>query len=144
MGQRKKARELVLKCLYAHESTGQPVDSICETLIHTSDLGAESLRFAEQLFKAVVDVTPELDDRITRFSQNWQIERVAMVDKNILRIGICELLRFPDIPARVSINEGVELAKKYSSLESSRFVNGILDAIYKSLDGAVSHSEPEP
>lgn len=133
MGQRKKARELVLKCLYAHDSTGESVDSICETLISTAELAEDSQRFAEQLFRKVAEGIQQLDEKITRFSQNWNIERVAMVDLCILRIAICEFTCFPDIPAKVTINEAVELAKKYSTQQSSRFVNGILDAVYKSL-----------
>ncbi|TFH64142.1 MAG: transcription antitermination factor NusB [Candidatus Zixiibacteriota bacterium] len=134
MGQRKKARELVLKCLYAHDSTGESVDSICETLIRTAELAEDSQRFAEQLFRKVAENTQQLDEKITAFSQNWDIERVAMVDLCILRIAICEFTSFPEIPVKVSINEAVELAKKYSTQQSSRFVNGILDAIYKSLE----------
>lgn len=133
MGQRKKARELVLKCLYAHDSTGESIDSVCETLISTAELAEDSQRFAEQLFRKVAEGTQILDEKISGFSQNWNIERVAMVDLCILRIAICELTSFPDIPARVTINEAVELAKKYSTQQSSRFVNGILDAVYKSL-----------
>ena len=134
MGQRKKARELVLKCLYAYDSTHQPVESIVETLIKTSELEAESQRFAEQLLSHVITLMEDLDGQISRVSQNWDISRLAMVDKCILRMAICEFSRFPDIPAKVSINEAVELAKKYSTQESSRFVNGILDAVYKSLE----------
>jgi transcription antitermination protein NusB len=133
MGQRKKARELVLKCLYAHDSTGESLDSICETLISTAELAEDAQRFAEQLFRKVAEGTQQLDEKIAVFSQNWNIERVAMVDLCILRIAICEFTSFPDIPARVTINEAVELAKKYSTQQSSRFVNGILDAVYKSL-----------
>jgi N utilization substance protein B len=138
MGQRKRARELVLKCLYAHESTNEAVESISETLIRSSDLSEEARTFAEQLFVKVVESIPELDDRITQFSQNWDVARLAIVDKCILRMGICELSSYPDIPARVSINEAVELAKKYSTLESSRFVNGILDAVYRNLEASGS------
>ena len=134
MGQRKKARELVLKCLYAHESTGEPVESIANSLMDHVDLNDESMLFARRLFKMVVEMIPDLDHRISQYSRNWNLDRVAMVDKNILRISICELMKFPDIPARVSINEGVELAKKYSSQESSKFVNGILDAVFKNLE----------
>ena len=134
MGQRTKARELALKCLYAYESTGEAVESICQSLIDTSDLAEDSLLFARRLFQKVVETIKDLDTRITQHSQNWEIARVAMVDKNILRLSICELIFFPDIPAKVSINEGVEMAKKYSTNESSRFVNGILDAVYKSLE----------
>lgn len=134
MGQRKKARELALKCLYAYESTGQEVNDVCESLIKTSDLNEDSVVYADRLFRKVVESLRELDINIERFSQNWRIDRIAMVDKNILRLAICELVSFPDIPARVAINEGVELAKKYSSQESSRFVNGLLDAVNKHLE----------
>lgn len=134
MGQRKKARELVLKCLYAFESTGEPIDSVVAGLIADSDLSDESRLYADRLFRMVVKMTPQLDQRIERFSENWRLERIAMVDKNILRLSICEMVSFPDIPARVAVNEGVELAKKYSSRESSKFVNGILDAVLKHLE----------
>lgn len=134
MGQRKKARELVLKCLYAHDSTGESIDSICEALIRTTELAEDSQRFAEQLLRKVIEDGPQLDKKIAAFSENWDIERVAMVDLCILRIAICEFTSFPDIPAKVSINEAVELAKKYSTQQSSRFVNGILDAVYRSLE----------
>jgi len=134
MGQRTKARELALKCLYAYESTGQPVGAVSESLIRTSDLAEEAMVFTERLFSMVVEKIESIDKLIGQFSQNWQIERLAMVDRNILRISICELMSFPDVPSKVSINEGVELAKKYSTLESSRFVNGILDAVFKNMD----------
>ena len=134
MGQRKRARELALKCLYAYESTGQEVDAVCESLLGGADLGEDSTEYANRLFRKVAEMLTELDGHIERFSQNWRLERIAMVDKNILRIAICELTCFPDIPARVVINEGVELAKKYSSQESSRFVNGLLDAVNKHLE----------
>ena len=136
MGQRKKARELALKCLYAYESTGQEVDEVCNSLIKTSDLNEESVLYADRLFRRVVETLKELDTSIERFSQNWRIERIAMVDKNILRLAICALVSFPDVPAKVAINEGVELAKKYSSQESSRYVNGLLDAVNKHLEKA--------
>lgn len=134
MGQRTKARELVLKCLYAHDSTGESIDSICDTLIASAELSDESQRFAEQLFRKVAADTKQLDERIIAFAQNWDIERMAMVDRCILRIAICEFASFPDIPAKVSINEAVELAKKFSTKESSRFVNGVLDAVCKSME----------
>ncbi len=134
MGQRKKARELALKCLYALESTGEPIDSVTSGLIAESDLSEENQRYADRLFRKVVELTPALDQRIERFSEHWRLERIAMVDKNILRLSICELVAFPDIPSRVAVNEGVELAKKYSSQEAARFVNGILDAVLKHLE----------
>lgn len=131
MGQRHKARELALKCVYAYDSVGQDVNTICESIIANAKLGEESMKFAETLFRKIVASLDRIDQEITSHSQNWQIERLAMVDKNILRMAICELLCFPDIPARATINEAVELAKRYSTLESSKFVNGILDAVYR-------------
>ncbi len=130
MGKRHKARELALKCLYAFDSVGEDIDRICETVVVTSDLPEEGRDFAEALFRKVAVKLPELDEHIQRHSRNWDIKRLAMVDKNILRLSICELLFFPDSPAKVVINEGVELAKRFSTAESSRFVNGLLDAIY--------------
>ena len=131
MGQRHKARELALKCLYAYDSVGQDVDIICETILTVSALDSESVKFAESLFRKVVLMLDTLDQQIESYSKNWDLNRLAMVDKNILRLAICELNHFPEIPAKVTINEGVELAKRYSTLQSSRFVNGILDAVYR-------------
>ena len=136
MGQRSKARELALKCLYAYESTGESIDSICESLIADSDLKPEAAGFSESLLRNTVSHLEELDKRITIHAINWNIERLAMVDKNILRLGFCELLFFPDVPSKVAINEAVELAKKYSAEESSGFVNGVLDALNKKLQQA--------
>ncbi len=130
----------MLKCLYAHDSTGESVDSITTTLIASAGLEVESQNFAERLFRKVVESTPQLDEKIAAFSKNWDLDRVAMVDRCIMRIAICEFSHFPDVPAQVSINEAVELAKKFSTHESSRFVNGILDAVYKSLDDSEAES----
>ena len=76
----------------------------------------------------------KIDEEITKHAQHWDISRVALIDKNIMRMAICELLYFPDIPSKVSINEAIELAKKYSTDESAGFVNGILNAIFKQLE----------
>jgi N utilization substance protein B len=133
MGQRHKARELALKCIYAYDSVGEDIDTICQSVLVDTRLDEEPLRFAEVLFRKVAGMIDELDKEIAGHSQNWEIDRLAMVDKNILRLAICELISFPDIPARVTINEAVELAKRFSTLESSKFVNGILDAVYRKL-----------
>ena len=138
MGQRSRARELALKCLYAFESTGESIDSISASLIGDAGLKPESATFAEALLRKTVEHLKELDHNITEHAINWDLERLAVVDKNILRLGICELLFFPDIPSKVAINEAVELAKKYSAEESSGFVNGVLDALNKRLQQASS------
>jgi N utilization substance protein B len=133
MGHRHKAREVVLRCLYAYDSIGQDLREIEETILTKDKLSADAFPFAETLFRKVIANLAELDSLIVAQSQNWKLERLAMVDKNILRMAICELLYFPDIPAEVSIDEGVELAKRYSTAESAGFVNGILDAVYRQL-----------
>jgi len=141
MGQRQKARQLTLKCLYAFETAEQDIDQIAGSLLPDSDLSADSVKFAETVFRSVVAHLAEIDDHISRFSDNWEIERLAIIDKNIIRIGICELLYFPDIPGRVSINEAVELAKRFSTPESSRFVNGVVDAVFRSQEPEQSENE---
>ena len=89
----------------------------------------------DHLYEALdwlADNQERIDSEIANHAEHWDISRLALVDKNIMRIAICELLYMPDIPSRVSINEAIEMAKKYSTLESSSFVNGILNAIFKS------------
>jgi N utilization substance protein B len=133
MGQRHKARELALKCIYAYDSVGQDLDTVCESIIASSKLDQDSRNFAETLFRRIAASLETLDKEIAAHSKNWEIGRLAMVDKNILRMGICELHSFPEIPARVTINEAVELAKRFSTFESSKFVNGVLDAVYREI-----------
>jgi N utilization substance protein B len=81
----------------------------------------------------VIKHTDELDEKIKERVANWEMNRIALVDKILLRIGICELLYFPDIPPKVSINESIEIAKEYSTARSGKFINGILDAILSEL-----------
>jgi len=83
------------------------------------------------LYLKIVDKRTRIDKEIRKYAENWDFERFAVVDKNILRMAVCEFFYFPDIPARVTINEAIELAKKYSTMDSSSFVNGILDAIFR-------------
>jgi len=132
MSKRTRARELVLKCLYAFESLEADAKSVFEQTCGDMDRADETLKFASRLFFKITDKMAEIDKNIGSTSENWDIERLAIVDKNIIRIAVCELFFFPDVPAKVSINEAIELAKKYSTLDSASFVNGILDHIYKS------------
>jgi len=145
MGSRRKARELALKTLYEAEfSVLRPVgtakdehEDSADTLAEKAPddffkrVGREAGAFAETLIRGVLGHQGEIDDLIGKYSENWRIERMARIDRNILRIGIYELIYLDDVPPQVSINEAVELAKKYSSLESSSFVNGILDQVLR-------------
>ena len=85
--------------------------------------------FAQELIRKVLSNAEDLDNRIMQRVTNWEMNRIALIDKILLRMGICELLHFPDIPPKVSINESTEIAKDYSTAGSAKFINGILDAI---------------
>jgi N utilization substance protein B len=85
--------------------------------------------FAQELIRKVLSNIEDLDEKIIKRVTNWEMNRIALIDKILLRIGICELLYFPDIPPKVSINESIEIAKDYSTAGSAKFINGILDAV---------------
>lgn len=134
MGKRRKARELVLSSLYSYEIKG---DSSAETFSHflsKSKLDPRSKLFASDLYHKVINNIENIDVMIKECVKNWDFSRISVVDKNILRMGICELLFFGDVPRKVSIDESIELAKKYGGEDSGSFVNGVLDAIAKNLD----------
>jgi N utilization substance protein B len=135
MTKRRQARELVLKGLYAYEIHQREIQVIFEDLSRESALAREHLDFAHHYMKTVIKNSEFLDREIARLAENWEIERIALMDKIILRMALCEIHFMPDIPEKVAINEAIDLAKQYSTLESSAFVNGILDA-------AISGSSP--
>ncbi|MEX0638928.1 MAG: transcription antitermination factor NusB, partial [Balneolaceae bacterium] len=93
----------------------------------------EALQFAEKLFLKTVEMKDELDETIEKQIRNWKMNRLAILDKLILRIALCEFLVFEDIPTKVTINEAIELAKQFSTRKSGRFVNGIADAALEDL-----------
>ncbi len=129
MVNRREVREVVLQALYAFEVGDNPAGEIRKYILKEK-LGkdSEALKFAEKLFLRTVDMQDELDSIIEEQIKNWEINRLAVIDKLILRIAICEFLRFDDIPTKVTINEAIELAKNYSTQKSGKFVNGIIDA----------------
>jgi N utilization substance protein B len=99
-------------------------------------------QFAEELARGVIAHHQEIDPLIARHAENWEIDRMGTVDRNAMRIAVFEMLHRDDIPPVVSINEAVELAKAYSSMESGKFVNGILDRIRKGLDRPARNPAP--
>jgi len=132
MRKRTKAREYVLQMLYQIDITQGNWQEILENFCASGDrqdLSGELKDFSAQLLQGVVDHLQEIDKKISKYAANWQLERMAFVDRNIMRLGCFELLFRADIPPKVAINEAVELAKKYSGLESGKFVNAILDQI---------------
>ncbi len=143
MSNRHRAREHVLKALYALELGEQSHEEICFTLIENGGVDESALDFARELFGKVAQYMPKIDVYISRLATNWDLERLAVVDKNILRMAICEIEHLPDIPIKVAINEAIELAKKYSTLESASFVNGVLDKVMKDKEESIKMEEAE-
>ncbi|MBU4252837.1 MAG: transcription antitermination factor NusB [Candidatus Omnitrophica bacterium] len=132
MRKRTKAREYVLQMLYQVDITHGDWQEILENFCASNDrqdLSGELKDFSAQLLGGVIEHLEEIDKKISKYAANWQLERMAFVDRNIMRLGCFELLFRADIPPKVAINEAVELAKKYSGLESGKFVNAILDQV---------------
>ncbi len=132
MRKRTKAREYVLQMLYQVDITGGNWEDILKNFWESKDLediSGELKDFSAGLLQGTVAHMQEIDNQISKYAANWQLERMAFVDRNIMRLGSFELLFREDIPPKVAINEAVELAKKYSGFESGKFVNAILDKI---------------
>ncbi len=131
MGARRKARELALQMLYDHDVSGNPPDMI---ILHFDDLQKSkpnTREFATRVFKGTVDHLGKIDEMIVAQADNWRIERMAIVDRNIIRMSIYEFLHENDTPKLVIIDEAIEIAKKFGTQKSSQFINGILDGILK-------------
>ncbi len=132
MRKRTLAREFALQLLYQTDITHDTYDISLNNFwqAHSEEnIEEEVKKFTNELVKGVTENLAVIDVKIAQYATNWQLKRMAVVDRNILRMGCFELMFCDDIPFKVSINEAVELAKKYSSLEASKFVNGILDKI---------------
>lgn len=133
MSNRRKAREIAVQACYAFEFSGNTPQQVIETTILESGEPASVTEFAVELFQKTVENKEEFDQWIMKRAANWDFTRIAVLDKIILRLIICEFLNFKDIPPKVSIDEGIEIAKKYSTEQSGRFVNGIADAVLADL-----------
>ena len=137
MGLRREGREAAVQYLFAHElhentgtaSTEEENTAFWE--IHSAKRGARA--YAETLIKGVIAHLPGLDKHIAKATENFSLERLANVDRNILRLAVYEMIAATDVPRPVVINEAIEIAKKFATSESASFVNGVLDRISKSL-----------
>lgn len=129
MGARTSGREAALQMLYALDVVDHPVDFVINAFWRDIPGDVEGREFADALVRHVADKVAEVDEVISSASRHWRIERMARVDRNILRLGVAELERGDDTPRAVIIDEAVELAKQYGSEGSSVFVNGVLDRI---------------
>lgn len=136
MRKRTKARECALKILYAIEITKDDPQGCANIFWDGSEDRQPQVRaFADALVMGVVSNIDEIDKMISKYATNWQIKRMAIIDKNILRAATYELLFAEDIPPKVAINEAIEVAKKYGDKDSGKFVNGVLDKINKTERG---------
>ncbi|HHE51753.1 MAG TPA: transcription antitermination factor NusB [Candidatus Acetothermia bacterium] len=124
--QRREARELVLHILYEREFSDTPLAE----MISERDAG-DQRQYLEQTLNGVVERIADLDKTIDQYALGWRVERLAVLDRNILRLGLYELLHAQEIPAEVAIDEAVELAKKYGTDNAPSFINGILDRVWK-------------
>ena len=133
MGSRRKARELALQMLFQWELGGHTPEHVIATFLQTQRLDPEVESFARALFEGAVSEVEALDRRVREHAEHWRLERMAAVDRNLLRVALYELLRHPETPPAVVINEALEIARRFSGEDSVEFVNGVLDAIRKTL-----------
>jgi len=134
---RRKSRELALQTLYACEigSGGDDWRQMLNNIADSSSFSPEIVKYASELVKAVFDNRESLDEMIRERAANWDLKRMAAIDRNILRLSIAELRFFSETPVKVVIDEAVELAKLFGTDDSGKFVNGIIDSINKKLKG---------
>jgi N utilization substance protein B len=128
---RRIAREGVLEGLFAHQFSDDEPALVLRRVVDTNPARKKSSDFIALLFHCVLDHVDWADEQIKTHLQNWEFDRVAQVDRVLLRMGICEIFFIDDVPPKVSISEMVEISKIYSTDDSPGFINGILDAVYK-------------
>lgn len=140
MGQRRKSRELAMQMLYQSDLGKQTAQEVRRVFWKsrlddegnpTVDLETQS--FAEDLFRVAMERSNEIDDLIDKHSQNWRVHRMAVVDRNLLRVAIAEMIAFKGTPHPIIINEALEVGRKYAAPESITFLNGVLDAVSRAV-----------
>ncbi|MBI2442202.1 MAG: transcription antitermination factor NusB [Lentisphaerae bacterium] len=135
MTTRRFGREWAVQFLFQHDfNAGNDLNQALEEFWTLQNVALASRPFANELIRGVLAHLPELDKRIQAYSEHWELKRLNAVDRNVMRVALFEMLYRSDIPPVVSINEAVDIAKRFSSNESGRFVNGILDRAHKDLD----------
>jgi N utilization substance protein B len=145
MGKRRKAREVALQFLYQLDLGGDDDPTPHEPDFwarHSLDDNAQT--FARHLVHGAKANQVKIDQLISQCAEHWNLDRMSAVDRNILRMAIFELLWQPNVPPKVAINEAIEIAKKFGTQESSRFINGILDRVHKELRPSVAADTPGP
>ncbi|MHB8303956.1 MAG: transcription antitermination factor NusB [Acidobacteriaceae bacterium] len=134
MGKRRKSRELAMQMLFQADLGRQGADEVQRTFWQAREkIDPATQGFAEDIFRVAVARQEEIDDYIVKASQHWRLERMAAVDRNLLRAAIAEMLGYPATPLPVIINEALEIGRLYSAPESIHFLNGVLDAVARAL-----------
>lgn len=134
MGTRRKSRELTMQMLFQGDLGKQSPEEVRKLFwLSRDDVDAETRGFTEDLYRVATLRQPEIDALLEQHAQNWRLERMAVVDRNLLRAAVAEMLGFPNTPAAIIINEALEVARRYAAPESVKFLNGVLDAIARDL-----------
>jgi N utilization substance protein B len=136
MRRRHKARRWALQILYAWEVRGseRPLEADAEEFFSRRQIASQTREYAERLISALSDNLAEIDVTLVHAAENWDVDRMSIIDRNILRIAIAELRYVEDVPWKVAIDEAVTLASRYGGADSPRFVNGVLDALAHKLN----------
>jgi len=134
---RSRARGWILQVLYAWEMRGatEPLDAFADTMLTGRRVSPDSRPYIDRMVHVIGDHHAAIDRRVQRALTNWRLNRLSAIDRAILRLAAAELLYIDDVPPVVSIQEGVKLAEKYGTAESPRFVNGVLDALMRAIEG---------
>ncbi|MEO0082646.1 MAG: transcription antitermination factor NusB [candidate division WOR-3 bacterium] len=134
MTQRRLAREAALEVLYRLDLVNDEPDETIEEILARKNPSDDAETYLRRLVQAVLDHRPDIDRMLKRHLRKWRVERLRVLDRSILRLACAEMMYFDDIPPKVSINEAVDISKKFGDDDSGRFVNGVLDAVYKELE----------
>ena len=129
VGERRKARIVALQALYELDAVGHDVNSALPSLLEHAALSAENADFVRHLVSGVIQNKEQIDQHIKSFAPAWPMEQIPIIDRNILRLAIFEVLLDNNVPVKVAINEAVELAKAFGSDSSPKFINGVLGSI---------------
>ncbi len=136
-GTRRKSRELALQMLFQLDMGKQDLEQVRKTFWNERrDLDEKVRGFADDLFRVAAERQAEIDELVERNAEHWRMDRMAAVDRNVLRVGVAEFIGFSDTPKPVVINEALEIARRFSTPESVTFINGVLDSVAKELDAA--------
>lgn len=144
MSNRYLSRTLAVQTLYEWDFRSKNMEKIPEILTYNFEEFAPDFDdggFAERLIRGVIDHLSDIDTYIVTYAPEWPLEQITIIDRNVLRLGIYEMVYDQDIPARVAINEAIEIAKAYGGVSSSKFVNGVLGSIYKNILPSIAEKE---